>query len=241
MATFVLVPGFWLGAWAWDDVATALRGAGHEVRPLTLTGVGERAAEAMPAVDVDTHTADVVAALEAVGAPSVLVAHSGGALPATAAAERVPALVSRIVYVDSAPLPDGMSQLDFNDPDAQAREREAIARDGGGRFVPVPAGLPGVDGETLERVRKLMTPQPVGTATQPVRRAPGGLPVPASAVMCTIAPDVVRALAAAGNALFAEAASLDLRHLPSSHWPMFTAPAELAALLGEFTGPAVTG
>ena len=26
----VLVPGFWLGAWAWDEVAAALRADGHD-------------------------------------------------------------------------------------------------------------------------------------------------------------------------------------------------------------------
>ena len=25
-APIILVPGFWLGAWAWDEVAAALRG-----------------------------------------------------------------------------------------------------------------------------------------------------------------------------------------------------------------------
>ena len=42
MATFVLVPGMWLGGWAWHDVAEALRVAGHRVYPVTLTGLGER-------------------------------------------------------------------------------------------------------------------------------------------------------------------------------------------------------
>ena len=32
MATFVLVPGFWLGAWAWRDVTVALRVAGARGR-----------------------------------------------------------------------------------------------------------------------------------------------------------------------------------------------------------------
>jgi hypothetical protein len=35
VARFVLVPGFWLGAWAWDEVAAALREAGHDVEALT--------------------------------------------------------------------------------------------------------------------------------------------------------------------------------------------------------------
>ena len=45
MTTFVLVPGAFLGAWAWSEVAASLTAAGHDVRPVTLTGLAERAAE----------------------------------------------------------------------------------------------------------------------------------------------------------------------------------------------------
>ena len=38
-APIVLVPGFWLGAWAWDEVAAPLRADGHEVTALTLPGL----------------------------------------------------------------------------------------------------------------------------------------------------------------------------------------------------------
>ncbi len=50
MATFVLVPGFWLGGWAWRNVAEILRAAGHSVYPVTLTGLGERVHLAGPRV-----------------------------------------------------------------------------------------------------------------------------------------------------------------------------------------------
>ena len=45
MATYVLVPGAWLGGWAWDEVATRLRDRGHEVHALTLSSLGERAGD----------------------------------------------------------------------------------------------------------------------------------------------------------------------------------------------------
>ena len=38
-APIVLVPGFWLGAWAWDEVAGILRADGHEVTAITLPGL----------------------------------------------------------------------------------------------------------------------------------------------------------------------------------------------------------
>jgi pimeloyl-ACP methyl ester carboxylesterase len=43
-APIVLVPGFWLGAWAWDEVAASLRADGHDVTAVTLPGlkVGRR-------------------------------------------------------------------------------------------------------------------------------------------------------------------------------------------------------
>lgn len=33
MATFILVPGMWLGGWAWRHVAKAQRAAGHTIHP----------------------------------------------------------------------------------------------------------------------------------------------------------------------------------------------------------------
>ena len=44
-APIILVPGFWLGAWAWDEVATALRDDGHEVTAITLPGLESLQAE----------------------------------------------------------------------------------------------------------------------------------------------------------------------------------------------------
>src|SRR2546430_1964844 len=44
----LLVPGFWLGAWAWDEVATALRAKGHEVTAMTLPGLESAGADRSP-------------------------------------------------------------------------------------------------------------------------------------------------------------------------------------------------
>jgi hypothetical protein len=57
MTTFVLVPGFWLGRWAWDEVAAQLRAKGHEVLALTPGGIGERAADR--GVTIESRIADV--------------------------------------------------------------------------------------------------------------------------------------------------------------------------------------
>ncbi len=60
MATFILVPGFWLGGWAWKNVTEKFRGIGHEVFPVTLTGLGEKVHLGSEQTNLDTHIADVV-------------------------------------------------------------------------------------------------------------------------------------------------------------------------------------
>jgi pimeloyl-ACP methyl ester carboxylesterase len=105
MTTFVLVPGFWLGAWAWRPVTTALRAEGHEVHPVTLTGLAERAHLATPETNLDTHITDVVNLLRYEDLTDVvLVGHSYGGLVTTAVADRVPERVRALAYVDTGSL-----------------------------------------------------------------------------------------------------------------------------------------
>jgi pimeloyl-ACP methyl ester carboxylesterase len=120
MATFVLVPGFWLGAWAWAEVTPRLRAAGHDVYPVTLTGLAERAGEADPAVNVDTHVADLVGLVRTASLRDViLVGHSGANMAVTGAADLLGPRVARVVYVDSGPMPSGLASIDFHDPQGQ--------------------------------------------------------------------------------------------------------------------------
>jgi pimeloyl-ACP methyl ester carboxylesterase len=242
MATFVLVPGFWLGAWAWEDVARELTAAGHDAHPVTLTGLAERAAEATPQVNLDTHIADVVRIVQARDLRDVvLVAHSGGNMPAVGAADRLGGRVARIVYVDTGPMPSGMASIDFHDPQAQQRIRDQVTEQGDGWLLPVPpfdapadpVNLAGLTGPQLELLRTRGTPQPFGPVVQPLFRPEEPDALPGSMIATTFSPDQVRALAASGNPIFAQMTTLDLHHLPTGHWPMFSRPAELAALLAK--------
>ena len=89
-APIVLVPGFWLGAWAWDEVAAILRGEGHDVTALTLPGLESKDADRSK-VRFIVHVDAICAALEAAPARAVLVVHSaagfsGSSLPSAAPA-----------------------------------------------------------------------------------------------------------------------------------------------------------
>ena len=57
MAEFVVVPGAWLGSWAWADVVSELRAAGQGAHPLTLSGLADK--QGVPAGQ-QTHVQDIV-------------------------------------------------------------------------------------------------------------------------------------------------------------------------------------
>jgi len=112
-STYVLVHGAWHGGWCWKKVAPALRAAGHVVYTPTLTGLGERAHLANPAIDLATHVADVVNLLEAEELDKVvLVGHSYGGMVVTGVADRAADRIGRLVYLDAANPKDGQSLVD---------------------------------------------------------------------------------------------------------------------------------
>ncbi|HEU5108224.1 MAG TPA: alpha/beta hydrolase [Micromonosporaceae bacterium] len=244
MATFVLVPGAWLGGWAWRTVTGGLRAAGHDVHPLTLTGVADRSHLARPGVDLDTHAADIVGLVEAEELTDVfLVGHSHGGIAASAAADRIPDRLTRVVYVDSGPLPDGMAEIDLWPAEEQERVRATTGADG--RFAPRrwdpaadPHLLAGLDADALDALRRRATPHPAGSVTQPMARQDKPYGGPVTLVACTIPLDQVLAMRAAGHPYFALMPDADVVGLPTGHWPMFSEPAKLTEVLDGLTRPA---
>ncbi len=245
MADYVLVAGAWLGGWAWDEVAESMRRQGHRCFPVTLTGLGERAAEASPDVDLDDHIQDVVRAIEDAGLRDVvLVGHSYGGVPVTGAADRVPERIAKVVYVDSGPPPDGAAFVDTSPPPMREAADRHVAEEGDGWRLPMPpweelervngAKIDGIDDDTRRRVHERATPQPYGTYTQPISlKNPARRELPQSLVSCCFPLDQVRRLIDSGHPWFAEmrGPAWSFVEMPSSHWPMFSAPERLAEVL----------
>lgn len=111
MATFILIPGAWHGAWAFEALTPLLEAAGHVVHALTLTGLGPDHDDATVArANLDTHADDVVRVLEATGTTeATLVGHSYGGMVISAAADRAAERISRLVYLDAYVPRDGES------------------------------------------------------------------------------------------------------------------------------------
>jgi pimeloyl-ACP methyl ester carboxylesterase len=243
MAEYVLVGGAWLGGWCWRPVARRLRDDGHDAYPVTLTGLGERAHLASPGVDLETHVTDVVNLIEYEDLRGVvLVGHSYGGLVVTGAADRAPERVSRLVYLDTVPLPDGGALIDKFPPELRRRAERRVKGQGEGWKFPVPpreeladmARLEGLDDDRLALLRSRATPQPFDTYTQhlrltnPAREAP-----PKLAILCSLSLDQVREMAATGHPLFSELSGPEWRfiELSTGHYPMLSRPDDLAEVL----------
>jgi pimeloyl-ACP methyl ester carboxylesterase len=245
MATFVLVPGMWLGGWAWSDVTETLRAAGHRVYPVTLTGLGERVHLGGPQVDLDTHLADVVNLLRFEELRDVvLVGHSYAANVIAGVADQVPERIARLVYVDTWPLPDGVAQADLNSPEGRKAQEEQVATQGEGWRVPLPSWEELDQDNELrdlgEAERRLMRERavdhPFGTLRQPARlKNPARDALPKTAIWCSLTLDEVQQRIAAYPAVCSELVKpgWQVVELPTGHWPMFTRPRELAELLGS--------
>jgi pimeloyl-ACP methyl ester carboxylesterase len=111
---YVLVHGAFGGGWIWRDVASFLRARDQEVFTPTLTGLGERVHLAHPEINLSTHIQDVVNVFDfedITGA--VLVGHSYAGMVITGVADRIPQLVSHIVYLDAHVPQAGQSHSDL--------------------------------------------------------------------------------------------------------------------------------
>lgn len=238
MTTFVLVPGLWLGAWAWQPVTAALRAHGHEVYPVSLTGVGDRAHLGRPDTDLDVHVTDVTNLLRYEDLRDVvLVGHSyAGAVVTPAVADRMPDRVAQLVFVDTGPMPDGVSSGEFAPPADRARNAALVAEHGDGWRLPPPnwaeLAAPDVDASVVALLEERSVPQPWATTTAPARLTGAWEKLPRLGVLSTFTVEQVRAMAA-DLPLCRHMTGDQWRYeeLPTWHWPMFTRPTDLADLL----------
>ncbi len=223
----VLIPGFWLDAASWDEVAEPLRAAGHRVHALTLPGKESRDAD-RSGIGLRDHVDAVVAVVDSIDAPVVLVGHSGGGAIAHAVADARPDRIARVVYVDAGPLAHGdciNDQLPEVDgevplPDWSVFETEDLVD---------------LDDTLRARFASIAVPEPLGVARdRQVLSDERRYDVPVTVIACEFSSDMLREWMAAGVPYVAELARIrdvELVDLPTGHWPQFTRPRDLAATI----------
>jgi pimeloyl-ACP methyl ester carboxylesterase len=233
-APIILVPGFWLGAWAWDEVATALRADGHDVTALTLPGLESVDAD-RSAITMSDHVDAICDAVRAAAAPVVLAVHSGAGASGYGASDRVPELIAAMVYVDSAPA-IGAFNPDLTDPEVPLPSRTELAEE---------ENLDGLSEEQLETFRRRAVPEPAGVLREAAELTNDArLDLPSTVVCTGYSSEQVKEAVKQGYAWLAGLTELrDVTYvdLPTSHWPMWSRPTELAGIIGDVATGHATG
>ena len=226
-APIILVPGFWLGAWAWDEVAAALRADGHDVTAVTLPGL-ESADTDRSAITFSDHVDAICDVVRAADSPVVLAVHSAAGFSGYAASDRVPERIAAMVYVDTAP---GIAPLD---PDFTGVEKPMVWKE-----IEEEENLDGLSEGQKETFRQRAVPVPGGVVREGFELTNDARRDIPSTLICT-------GFSAAQYQAYAQehpdwaflAGIPELRNatwvdLPTSHWPMWSRPQELAKLIGD--------
>jgi len=230
MATFVLVPGAWLGAWVWKSVRSDLEQRGHHVEAVTLSGLAERANAAAGHVTLENQVSDVVHALENIeGGDVILVGHSFAGIVTGQATDRVPERVAHEVFVDANLPHHGRSLFDDWSPAGRQFVQGQIDANHGLWPAPEAADLldQGLSADEASLMVERATGHPGRTLGGLASLTGAGSAVPKTYIACMrgrkALPEDVEALRGHAGWTFEE--------LDSGHWPMVSARESLCELL----------
>ncbi len=228
MANFVLIHGAYQGGWIWLPVATKLRAAGHTVYAPSLDGCGERKGALRAGITTESHAAEIAELLfyEDVR-DAVLVGTSTGGMVLCRAAEQVRARVGRIVFADALALLDGERLPDIvQRPTAVTTELAT----GPSREDMVTRMFADLEPSLRQWTVARCVPHPIAPMTAPVRLASfWDQSWSATVIRCQRAKNPPEA----HQRRTAERLVADYHELDTGHYPMLSAPVELARLIGE--------
>ena len=226
-APIVLGPGFWLGAWAWDEVADLLRAHGHDVTALTLPGL-ESAETDRSRVSYEDHVNAICDAVRAADSPVILVVHSASGFSGYTASDRLPEKIAAMVYFDSAP---GIGVLDAG---FEGVEKPMVWEE-----IEAEENLDGLSDAQKERFRERAVPEPGAILRESAELSNDARRDIPSTLICTGFTSEQYQMYARENPDWAFLAGIaELRNvtwidLPTSHWPMWSKPVELARIISE--------
>jgi pimeloyl-ACP methyl ester carboxylesterase len=226
--TFLVAHGAWSAGWSWRKMHPLITNAGHRLITPSYTGLGERAHLANSSIDLEVHIQDLLAVIKYEQLHNiVLVAHSYGGMVATAVIDRVPELISKLIYVDAFVPKNGESLFDLVSPQTRKRMQDSAKQDQGWRVAPNP---PPADtaAEDLQWIEARRGAHPIKCFEEPVRLKNGDTKIPRSYIRCTRLPPEDVFLKFAQRA---KREGWGYHELDASHSPHITAPGALAALL----------
>ena len=220
----LLIAGLWLDGSVWDSVAAQLEARGHHAVPITLPGQGDGNASATLADQVAT----VVAAVDAAAGRPMVVGHSAACSLAWLAADARPGKISKVALIGGFPSPDGEAYFD-----SLPIQDGAMPFPGWGEFEgPDSADL---DDAAMRAIASAAIPVPEGVTRGVIRLADERrYDVPVVLVCPEFTTAQAKEWVERGEVPELEKSkSVSFADIDSGHWPMISAPAELAHLLSQ--------
>jgi pimeloyl-ACP methyl ester carboxylesterase len=220
----VLIGGLWLDGSVWDNVASELEALGHRAKPVTLPGQGDGNTSATLA----DQSAAVLAAVDAAAGKPMVVGHSAACSLAWLAADARPDKLSKVALIGGFPAADGETYF------------TGLPLTGGALPFPGWAEFEGPDSADLDDAAK----QAIAAAAIPV---PEGVihgvieladdrryEIPVALICPEFTAAEAREWIEQGEVPeLAKSKDVSLIDIDSGHWPMISAPAELARLLAQ--------
>jgi pimeloyl-ACP methyl ester carboxylesterase len=196
------------------------------VTALTLPGLDSAAGD-RSSITLSDHVDAITEAVEAAGAPVVLAVHSGAGFSGYAASDRVPEQIAAMVYVDTGP-GKGAADADLDAPELPLPSREKLAGE---------ENLDGLSEEQLDTFQERALPEPGGVLREAhVFTDERRLDIPSTVICTGYTSEQYKDAMKEGYAFLAGLAELrDVTwiDLPTSHWPMWSRPQELAEIIGD--------
>ena len=220
----LLIAGMWLDGSVWDNVAVHLEARGHRAVPVMLPGQGDGNTSATLADQV----AAVVAAVDAAAGRPMVVGHSAACTLAWLAADARPAKISKVALIGGFPAADGETYFG-----AFPVQDGAVPFPGWGEFDgPDSADL---DGAAKQAIASAAIPVPEGVTRGVVRLADERrYNVPVVLVCPEFTPVQAKEwIGQGGVPELAKSKIVSFADIDSGHWPMISAPADLACLLSH--------
>lgn len=235
MADFLLVHGSCHGAWCWRDAIPALARLGHSAHAIDLPGHGD---DSTPVEEITLDACrDAILAASTPG--TIIVGHSWGGYPISAAAEAAPDAMRGLIYLCAYVPVSGLSMIDMRRRGPRQTITGAVIRDPSGlsyRFDPAQAPdlfYNDCPAEVLTFALRRLGSQAIDPQDTPLTLGASFARVPRHYVRCTgdrVIPPEYQA------AMVADWPRETVHEMDTGHSPFFADPRGLADVLDRIAG-----
>ncbi len=235
MAKFLLIHGSCHGAWCWRDLLPQIKALGHSARAIDLPSHG---ADPTPisAVTLDRCRDAVLAASTP---DTILVGHSWGGYPISAAANHAPDRMRAMIYLCAYVPRPGLSMVEMRRRSPRQLIADAVEKSADGlSYSVLPERVQALfyhdcPPETVRYALARLCPQAIRPQDTPLDLGNGFARVPKAYIRTTDD----RTIPTEYQEEMSRIAPSDLRlSIDSSHSPFFSHPKVLAALLDSLAG-----